>query len=62
MHELLGLWLCEMEKTMLNWPVVNFLAFLYLCFIMGGVAVAESVAALDATARKGCVLADQMAH
>ena len=62
MHELLDLWVYETEKAMLNWPVMNFLTFLYLCFITVVVAVAESIAALDAAARNGCVFADQMAH
>lgn len=63
MHKLLHLWVCEMEKATLTWPIMKFPDFFFfLCIVTVVVAVTESIAALDAAARNGCVFADQMAH
>lgn len=51
-----------MLKEMLNWPVMNFLTFLYLCLTNLRVETAESIAALGAAAGSSCVFPDQMAY
>lgn len=38
------------------------MTFLFLCIVTVVVAVTESIVALDAAARNGCVFTDQMAH
>lgn len=51
-----------MVKEMLNWPIMNFLAFPYLCLANLLLETTASIAALGTAAGSSAVFADQMAY
>lgn len=61
LHEFVDLWVCAVEKAMLNGPAVNFPTFLRLCFITAVLRLHNALQGWTLV-QEGCVFADQMAH